>query len=252
VFQQEYPTFGDIIAPIERELNGLCSRLSGPRLKQAQWAIVSYGEYIQRLSSRYMALQSTHLALQPDPNRPDEYVQPLQVALVDRTEALFQQIYAAMSAFAVLARLLAPHGALRGIRSGSNSSFVGKIAGLGFEREHSGETKILLEALEFRAKFISHPGTHATYTWMTFSREGTTGIVYFIPKGTGAPHQPEDPRTFLGQFLLPVENDGYYEAPRPEPVLEAFGTFTIWTLRWLLASAEREHHRDSKIDSVDS
>lgn len=101
VFESTHPSFNDVTLPISSELNILCGNLSGRKLLCAQYAIQAYGECLQRLISRFMELRSTCRALQPDPHRPDEYVQRLQVALVDRTEAFFQQYYAAMSNFAV-------------------------------------------------------------------------------------------------------------------------------------------------------
>lgn len=149
-----------------------------------------------------------------------------------------------------MSRLLAPHNSLRGVKLSSNHSFVEAIGKQGFNHENADAIESIKDALEFRAKFISHPGTHATYTWMTFSQEGSTGIMYFIPKGAGDPTKGEDPKTFMGRFILPVANDGYYEAPTPEPVLEALGRFTLWTLRWLIECAPA--HQPSRSNQGDS
>lgn len=203
----------------------------------------------QRFSESMYRLENRHLELQSMENEIFELkekgyigdsstrtLNELQHDFVDKTEAFHQQVYATISAFALLLNHFAPKEFLRGMPIGAIKQF------LDFLKERFPVYEKQIEQLElsrdFRAKMVDHIQQHQLHNWMTYSYPHDTSrlgadcvIIYFTPLDGAEPKPfpempPEhskdlvyDPRS--PYFRLPIGHKDYYVSPHAGSVFLA-------------------------------
>ncbi len=161
-------------------------------------------------------------------------VHRLQYLLVDKTEAIHQQVYATLSALALLVQRVGPPAIVSRIPTKSMKKFLEflpHITGLGDDWSPPEGVPVasftdLLDILEcsrdFRAKFISHPQGHAAQHWITYrSTTGRVVIVYCTLRSWKVfyRHPPRDP--YDPEFEPHLDYKSFYVAPAPEYALNA-------------------------------
>lgn len=148
-----------------------------------------FNEFTWRLDQRFLTLCKIEQAMFFDPDKLVYSTHDIQLEFVNRVEAYFQQMYAAISAFVLYLTHMAPKEFKREMPFNSIEKFLKFLEKRDalFEKE----SKILERARDFRARFIDHTQQHILHDWETSASMDASGhnsctVIYFNKKSPSA------------------------------------------------------------------
>lgn len=223
--------FIDSLEPFYKKLVQTDGNLDHKKLA----AIHRFNENLVRLQWRYDALAVVDAELLALPDRKRE-TQEIQLDFVDKTEAYYQQLYATLSAFAMLLNKLLPHEKKRGLSISSIKAFLEWLEKL--SPEVAAQVKDLEKARDFRGKFIDHVQQHELHDWITTTNmtgpdAPDSALVFFIRKNEQheAVFRP-DLNPYSPSYEPPVNHSGFYVSPQSKKTHRALQD----TVRCVLSS----------------
>ena len=192
-----------------------------------------YNEHFIRLEKRYQGLLRIEKAKElidlEELDKQGRTLEDLQLEFVDKTEAFYQQIYAAISTFVLLLSHVGGHKFKGQLPIKSISRFLIFITEWFPSDSLRQNAKILKISIDFRSKYVDHPQQHVLHDWMTYSYGTGTCIIYFIRTGNGV-YVPEIFNPYDPNFKPPVDHEDFYISPPHTVVFKALQDFSIETL----------------------
>ncbi len=188
-----------------------------------------FHEFAIRLDHRYINLKNIENIIADIPDDTKLPVSKIQLEFVNRVEAYYQQLYASLSALAMLINHTASHDFKKNMSIRSISSLLEFLSKKDIPLES--EIKELTRAVEFRGKFVDHIQQHTLHDWMTygipFNETRHCVVIYFINKGPEvyAPcNYIFDP--YHKDFNLSLNHGGFYVSPPQDNCHKAFFSMT--------------------------
>lgn len=175
-----------------------------------------FNEFLWRLDQRYQQLKAVESFIyHAEHANLTTQLQDVQLELVNRIEAYYQQLYASLSAFAMFISYTAPHPFKRGLPIGGIEDFL-NFLGTKIELDIGHEIEELERARDFRARFIDHTQQHALHNWMTFTYPTRAGnecvVIYYISRGPEVYYRPHI-NPYAPDFEPPVNYQSFYVSP---------------------------------------